>query len=95
MESTIGGFVQPDQVDLLRGFRDRYFAALPGVWESRTMEMAQSITMGLYPFLLVDDETIAATDAFLAQDLNSACRRLVNEGRDGVLRAVRAQAADA
>jgi aminopeptidase N len=96
MDATIGGFVQPDQGDLLRAYRDRYFEVLPRVWEERTMEMAQSITMGLYPMFLVDDETIAATDAFLAQDgLNSAVRRLVGEGRDGVLRAAKARARDA
>ena len=95
MDATIGGFVQPDQVDLLRAYRDRYFAALPQVWRDRTQEMAQSITMGLYPFLLVDEETIAATDAFLSGEMNSACRRLVSEGRDGVLRAARARARDA
>ena len=95
MDATIGGFVQPDQVDLLRAYRDRYFEVLPRVWAERTMEMAQSITMGLYPMLLVDDETVAATDACLAGDLNSAARRLVGEGRDGVLRAMRARAKDA
>ena len=95
MDATIGGFVQPDQGELLRAYRDRYFEVLPRVWAERTMEMAQSITMGLYPMFLVDDETIAATDACLAGDLNSAARRLVGEGRDGVLRAMRARAKDA
>jgi len=96
MDATIGGFVQPGQETLLAGFRDRYFAVLPEVWSARTMEMAQSITMGLYPFLLVEQATLDATDAFLAQDgLNSACRRLVGEGRDGVERALRARATDA
>lgn len=96
IEATIGGFMDPGQADLLRPYRDRYFAALPAVWESRTMEISQSVTMGLYPMFLVDDATLAATDAFLAQDgINSACRRLVTEGRDGVVRAMKAQAADA
>ncbi len=96
MEATIGGFVQPDQVDLLRAFRDRYFEALPAVWEERTMEMAQSITMGLFPALLVEEETLAAADAFLARDgLSTACRRLVGEGRDGVVRAMAARTKDA
>ncbi|MCF8557139.1 MAG: aminopeptidase N, partial [Candidatus Nanopelagicales bacterium] len=95
IEATIGGFVQPDQVDLLRSYRDAYFAVLPSVWQERTMEIAQSVTMGLYPMFLIDDETLAATDAFLAQEgLNSACRRLVGEGRDGVVRAAKARARD-
>jgi len=95
MDATIGGFVQPGQETLLAAFRDRYFSVLPEVWSARTTEMAQAITMGLYPFLLVEQATLDATDAFLAQDgLNSACRRLVGEGRDGVVRAMRARATD-
>jgi aminopeptidase N len=95
LEATIAGFMQPDQVDVLRPFRDLYFADLPRVWRERTMEMAQDITLGLFPAYLVDDQTVAATDAFLSGDLNSALRRLVTEGRDGLLRAARAQAKDA
>ena len=94
LEATIGGFVQPDQVELLVDYRTKYFAALPQVWAQRTMETAQSITMGLYPTFLVDQETLAQTDAFLAGELNSALRRLVGEGRDGIERALRARAAD-
>ncbi len=95
-EATIGGFVQPDQLDLLVPYRARYFEELPRLWRERTMEMAQSFTVGLYPILLVDDQTIAQTDAFLASgEHSSALRRLVGEGRDGILRALRAQAKDA
>ena len=95
LEATIGGFMQPDHVEELVAFRDRYFEVLPRIWSERTMEMAQGITMGLYPVFLVDEETVAATDAFLTGDLNSAVRRLVGEGRDGILRAMRARAKDA
>ena len=95
MNATIGGFVQPDQLDLLRPYRDTYFAALPTVWAERTMEMAQDITMSLYPVYLVDDETLAQTDAFLAKpDLSAPLRRLLEEGRDGIERAKRARARD-
>ena len=93
--ATMGGFVQPDQVALLAPYRDRYFEALPRIWANGTTDMAQGITVGLYPFLLVDDETLAATDRFLAGDLNSALRRLVGEGRDGVVRALAARRKDA
>ena len=96
IEATIGGFLQPDQVSLLAEYRARYFAALRQVWADRSSEMAQAITLGLYPMLLIDDETVAASDAFLAEDgLTSGCRRLVSEGRDGVVRAQRARAKDA
>ena len=96
MNATIGGFVQPDQVDLLRPYRTAYFEALPRVWRDRTMEMAQDITMSLYPVYLVDEETLSQTDAFLAApDLAAPLRRLLGEGRDGVVRAMRARAKDA
>ena len=95
LDATIAGFVQPDQVDLLMPYRDRFFAEVVAAWDRQTMEMGQTIAMGLYPVLLVDEATITATDEFLARDdLNPALRRLVLEGRDGVLRAMRARSAD-
>ena len=72
LTATIGGFVQPDQRDLHRAFLTRYFDSLPAVWEQRTNETAQSITMGFYPTLLVEPETIALTD-----DVPRARRRAV------------------
>ena len=96
LEATMGGFVQPEQLDLLRPYRTRYFQDLPRVWAQRTMEMAQDITSTLYPFLLVDDQTLRLTDEYLARtDLAAAQRRLLIEGRDAVVRAQRAQARDA
>jgi aminopeptidase N len=96
LTATIGGFVQPDQRDLHRAFLTRYFDSLPEVWETRTNETAQSITMGFYPTLLVEPETIALTDAFLARDdVPSGARRLVQEARDGVERSLRCRAKDA
>lgn len=99
MEATIAGFMQPDHTDLLRPYRDRFFADLPRVWSDRTNETASSITMGLYPALLVDAETVEATNAFLAESNTAtqspAGRRLLIEGRDGVERAMRARKKDA
>ncbi|MFX4291065.1 aminopeptidase N [Streptomyces bohaiensis] len=95
-ESVIGGFVQTDQRDVLLAYRDRYFAVLSEVWEARSHEMAQQIAVGLYPTLHVSQETLDATDAWLASARPSAAlRRLVTENRAGVERALRAQAADA
>ena len=96
LESTIAGFQVRDQVDLLVPYRERYFAALPGVWETRTMEMAQAITVGLYPLLVIDQATVDATTAFLADESrHPTMRRLVGEARDGMQRALRARARDA
>ncbi|MCQ4045406.1 aminopeptidase N [Streptantibioticus rubrisoli] len=94
-EAVIGGFVQADQRELLAPYTEKYFAAVKGVWESRSYEMAQQIVIGLYPTLQISQETLDATDAWLASaEPNAALRRLVVESRAGVERALRAQAAD-
>ncbi|NHC12730.1 aminopeptidase N [Motilibacter deserti] len=94
--ATIGGFATPGQEDLLRPFVEPYFDALEQVWATRTNETAQNIVLGLYPTLLADEELLARTDAWLdkAASAPPALRRLVLESRDGVARALRAQARD-
>ncbi|MGW0552384.1 aminopeptidase N [Streptomyces altiplanensis] len=95
-EAVIGGFVQTDQRELLAPYTEKYFAAVKGIWESRSHEMAQQIAVGLYPAVQVSRETLDATDAWLASaDPGAALRRLVSESRSGIERALRAQAADA
>ncbi len=94
--SVIAGFGRVHDTSLLEPFVEPYFAALPQVWATRTNEMAQQIVVGLYPTLLADEQTVERTDAFLAT-LNgdtTGLRRLTLENRDGVLRALRAQARD-
>lgn len=95
LEATIGGFMHPDQIELITPYRDSYFGVLGELWKSRTNETATNVTVGLYPFLLVDDTTIALTDAAIAGDLGATPKRLLAEGRDGVERAARARARDA
>ncbi|MEC4014886.1 aminopeptidase N [Streptomyces sp. H27-D2] len=95
-EAVIGGFVQIDQRELLAPYTAKYFAAVKAVWDSRSYEMAQQIATGLYPALQVSQETLDATDAWLASaEPSAALRRLVTESRAGVERALRAQRADA
>jgi len=99
LEATIAGFMQPEQTELLLPYRKKFFEDLPRVWANRTHETASSITMGLYPTLLVDEETVTATDEFLAQHnaatQSPAGRRLLIEARDGIERAIRARRKDA
>ena len=95
LSATIAGFVQPHQRDLLAPYVEPYFAAVDEVWRSRTNDTAQTIVVGLYPTLLASPDLVARTDAYLAGGSPPpALRRLVLEGRDGVLRALRAQARD-
>ncbi|MGC2653982.1 MAG: ERAP1-like C-terminal domain-containing protein, partial [Mycobacterium sp.] len=94
--SIITGFVEPGQSELLKPFTERYFAAIPGVWQRRSSEVAQTVVVGLYPSWDISHDAIAAADRFLAgRDLPPALRRLVVEGRAGVERSLRARRFDA
>ncbi|MFF4100509.1 aminopeptidase N [Streptomyces sp. NPDC001903] len=95
-DAVIGGFVQTDQRELLAPYTEKFFAVVKGIWENRSHEIAQQIAVGLYPSLQVSQETLAATDAWLASaEPNAALRRLISESRSGVERALKAQSADA
>ena len=94
-EAVIAGFVQTDQRELLAPYTARYFASVKAVAESRSFEMGQQVVVGLYPAVQVSQETLDATDAWLASaEPSPALRRMVVESRAGVERALRAQAAD-
>lgn len=94
--SAIQGFTRVHDTALLEPFAQRYFSSAKDVWANRTHEIAQQIIVGLYPSRLTIQATLDATDEFLSTldaDLSSL-RRLTLENRDGVARALRAQAAD-
>ncbi|MEV4557441.1 aminopeptidase N [Kitasatospora sp. NPDC049285] len=94
-EAVIAGFQQPDQRELLAPYIEKYFAAVKGVWESRSHEISQQIIVGLYPAYAVSQATLDTTDAWLTTaDPAPALRRQVIEARAGVERALRAQSAD-
>lgn len=93
--AIIGGFVQTGQSALLQPFTERYFEAIPGVWERRSSEVAQTVVIGLYPSWDISSEALLAADNFLAGELPTALRRLVLEGRAGTERSLRARAFDA
>ncbi|WJV48659.1 aminopeptidase N [Streptomyces flavofungini] len=95
-EAVISGFVQTEQRELLAPYTQKYFDAVKTVWESRSHEMAQQVVVGLYPAVQVSQETLDATDAWIASaEPTAALHRLITESRAGVERALRAQAADA
>ncbi|MBQ1443746.1 MAG: aminopeptidase N [Renibacterium sp.] len=94
--AAIAGFSRVHEQSLLEPFRSQYFAAIRSVWAEKSHEISSTIVNGFYPAHLVSQATIDATDAFLAElgEETPALRRLVLENRDGVLRALKAQAAD-
>ncbi|MEU8801373.1 aminopeptidase N [Spirillospora sp. NPDC048819] len=94
--ATLGGFVEPDQADLLVPYADRYFAEVGRIWKEWSSDMSQTFAEVAYPFLAIEQSTLDRTEAYLADEKPPpALARLLSEGRDGVARALRARAKDA
>jgi aminopeptidase N len=94
-EAVVSGFGHPAQRHLLGGYVERYFAEVAEVWSRRTSERAQSVVVGLFPSWAVDKSTVEAADAWLADESHPpALRRLVSEGRAGIVRALGAREFD-
>ncbi len=95
-QSVIAGFNRVHDTALLEPYAGAYFAAVEDIWNTRTHEIAQQIVVGLYPSQLATQSTVDLTDEFLAAlgTDSPALRRLVLESRDGIVRALKAQAAD-
>jgi aminopeptidase N len=94
-EAIISGFSHPSQKALLAPYVDRYFAEVAGVWARRSSERAQPVVLGLFPAWAVERRTVEAADAWLASEEHPpALRRLVSEGRAGIVRALAAREFD-
>ncbi|WP_067461121.1 aminopeptidase N [Actinomadura macra] len=93
--ATLGGFVEPDQADLLVPYVDAYFAEVGKIWREWSSDMSQTFAEVAYPFLVIEQSTVDRTEAYIAeQKPPAALVRLLSEGRDGVTRALRARAKD-
>jgi aminopeptidase N len=96
VSTPVGGFMaRGSDPELLRPYADRYAEVLPDIWAHRTVEDAETFTELLFPRHFVDDSALALIDGLLEDDrLPSIPHRILREGRDGLLRARRAQEAD-
>ena len=93
--ATLSGFADPDQPELVNPYREKYFAAVADAWQTWSSAMAQDFVSGAYTVGAISEETVRATDEYIAAtDPPAALRRLLSEGRDDVLRALRCQARD-
>jgi aminopeptidase N len=94
--AAMRGFQQRGQEELLTPYAERYFEALPSVWEERDLEFVLEFGEQLYPRWVVAESTIEATNGYLArEDVPGPIRRQLLEGRDRIERALRARAVDA
>ena len=93
--SLLTGFQSAKQVALTAPYAEKFFEVVDDVWARSDSEPAQEFAMLGYPVYQINEKTVAMTDAWLAEDGHPASlRRLVAEGRDGVVRALRARAKD-
>jgi aminopeptidase N len=93
--SLLQGFQSTRQVALTAPYAEKFFESVAHVWARSDSEPAQEFATMAYPVFQINEETVALTDAWLAKEGHPASlRRLVAEGRDGVLRALKARATD-
>jgi aminopeptidase N len=93
--ATLTGFADPDQPELVEPYLDKYFATIGDAWRDWSSAMAQDFVAGVYTIGAIAPSTVEATDAYIASaEPPAALRRLLIEGRDDVLRALRCQERD-
>ncbi len=90
------GFGRVHDRSLLQPFLTRYFMAIEGIWGSRTHAIAEALAVGFFPMAVASEELLEATQSWLDDhpDVPNGLRRTISEHRDGIARALRAQAAD-
>jgi aminopeptidase N len=95
-QAAVNGFTRVHDPELIAPYAEKYFEAVPRIVAERTHALAQQIVVGLYPARQTTQATLDRTDAFIAAlgEDQAALRRMMLENRDGVARALRAQAAD-
>jgi len=97
--AATSGFSNVHDTALLEPYVDEYFASVRRIYNDKTNEMASNLIEGLYPTQLAGrvPDLQDKADAWLETngDAHDALRRLIIEGRDGVRRALDAQAKDA
>ncbi|MGH3517247.1 MAG: aminopeptidase N [Haloechinothrix sp.] len=93
-DAIISGFSHPGQKGLLGDYVKRYFEEIDDVWQRRSSERAQPTVIGLYPSWSVDNASVEIADHWLAGEHAAALRRLVSEGRAGIVRALAAREFD-
>ena len=89
------GFQQPAQEPLLEPYAVRYLDELRRVWDERDIEFALDFGEQLFPRWIVSESTVELIDGALeGEALPGPLRRLLLEGRDRLLRAIRARKVD-
>jgi aminopeptidase N len=94
--AALSGFYAADQEGLLAPYARKFFDVIGGVWRDWPGDMAQYFAVYGYPATVVSQQAIdMAADYLATASPPSALRRLITEGRDDVIRALRCRERDA
>ncbi|WP_211116653.1 aminopeptidase N [Glycomyces buryatensis] len=93
--SSMLGFAPLDQADLVRPYLGRYLEAVPELWEKLGAQQAVEFSKLAFPSCLIETETLAVLDGWLAEDRPAPVKRGVAEGRADIARALAGRALDA
>ncbi len=92
LEATADGFWQPEHLELVTPYAERYFAEMPGMLERRGGMSGERIATLAYPSVVVAPRTREFAAELLAKpELSSILRRVVVDGDDDVRRALLAR----
>ncbi len=92
LRELLVGLGATDRTELLRPFVEPYFDSLDLMWAQRSIENSRRIAVLAFPSRVVEPETLARADRWLAEEGHApALRRLVLEVRDDLARALRAR----
>jgi aminopeptidase N len=81
-----------EHADQLRPYAEKYFQALPKIWDSRDGLLRLLLGQALFPYTAASPELLQRVDEFLGQPhLNPALARVVAEGRDVAEKALRSR----
>ena len=94
--AVVNGFQVPDQDDLLAPYAARFFDVVAAKWREWGPDMSQFFVERCYPITVITQPAIDQAAAYLARtDLPAGLARLISEGRDDVIRALKCREKDA
>ena len=86
-------FNQSGQADVLKPYAERYFEALPRLWDTRSQQSRLALSQLLFPYTAVSAGLLERVDSFLASaECDPGLVRVLIERRDVVERALRSRA---
>jgi aminopeptidase N len=91
LDAEIAGFRAGGRRDLIAEFDDEYFRRILEAWQTRSIELAQRLVVGLFPA----SDSLDRVDGWLSENGSApaALRRIVVEQRDHLARDLRVRAA--